>query len=56
MCVKKDQLENALKVNKKHSNWLDTLKTDSEKRFFDLFDKNWNIQEAFEKVKNEKYF
>lgn len=55
MC-KKEQVENTLKGTKKYSNWLNSLKSDTEKRFFEVFDKNRVIQEGFVKVKNENHF
>lgn len=34
----------------KHSNWLNSLKFDTEKLFFDHFDKNLIIQEALRRL------
>lgn len=53
--LKLNHVENALKVAKEHSAWLSNLRSSTERRFFELFDKNRVIQEALEKVKNENF-
>ncbi|XP_021734165.1 uncharacterized protein LOC110700891 [Chenopodium quinoa] len=49
----KFQTDQALKIHKEHSEWVDNMKDDVQNRLFDLYDKNVLLKEQVEKLKHD---